>query len=500
MTRPLPTHVGIAIVGSGFAGVGTAIELMKSGRHDFAILERAGDIGGTWRDNSYPGCACDVPSNLYSFSFALNPEWTHAFGRQPEIQAYLLKVVEDHGVRRYLHTDTELTEARWEDSDQRWHLTTSRGELTADVLVAATGGLSEPSIPAIEGAETFAGATFHSATWDHEHDLTGKRVAVIGTGASAIQFVPHVQEKAAGMTLFQRTPPWVMPRPDHVVPEWRKALYRRVPLLQKAVRASIYTGHESYVLGFKYRPDLMKVVEKQSTRLMAKQIDDPDLRAKLTPTYKPGCKRILMSNVYFKALNQPNVHVETTGIREITPRGVVTTDGTTHEVDTIIWGTGFKITDQPMAERTIGADGRTLAAHWDKGGMQALHGSTVAGFPNFFFLVGPNTGLGHTSVIYIIESQIRYLLDALTKMERHRIAVVEPKQAAQDAYNEKVQKGLVGTVWNAGGCASWYKDKHGRNSTLWPTFTFLFRRMVRTFPIEAYETSPAVTPKEKVSA
>lgn len=503
MVRSLPSHVGVAIVGSGFAGVGAAIALRKAGRHDFVILERASEIGGTWRDNSYPGCACDVPSNLYSFSFAPNPDWSHAFSRQPEIQAYLLKVACDYRVRDYLHTRTELTQARWEDGDQRWHITTTRGEFTANILVAATGGLSEPSIPAIKGAASFAGSSFHSATWDHDHDLTGRRVAVIGTGASAVQFVPHVQKKASQLTLFQRTPPWVMPRRDYVVPEWRKALFRRVPLLQKVTRAGLYTGHESFIVAFKYRTGLMKFVEKQACTLMASQIDDPALRAKLTPTYTPGCKRILMSNSYFPALNQPNVSVETDRIVEIMPTGVATVNGagvrTTHQVDTLIWGTGFAITAQPIAERTVGADGRTLAEHWGQAGMQALHGSTIAGFPNLFFLIGPNTGLGHTSVIYMIESQIRYLIDALKAMQTGKIAVVEAKSEVQDAYNASVQQNLVGTVWNAGGCDSWYQDAHGRNSTLWPTFTFAFRRMLRRFPIEAYHTQSARTP-EKVAA
>ena len=498
--RPLPEHVGVLIAGSGFAGVGAAIALMKEGRHDFVVLERADDVGGTWRDNSYPGCACDVPSNLYSYSFALNPEWSHAFGRQPEIQAYLLKVADQHGVRRYLHLRTELLQARWVEDEARWHVTTNRGELTADVLVAATGPLSEPSIPRIPGADSFAGTAFHSATWDHDHDLRGRKVAVIGTGASAIQFVPHVQKDAGELTLFQRTPPWVMPRPDHVVPEWRKALFRKAPALQRLTRASIYSGHEGFILAFKYRTELMKLVELRSKRLMAKQIDDPVLRAKLTPTYRAGCKRILMSNHYFKALNEPNADVVTDAIVEIVPEGVVTVDGdgtrTVHEVDTIIWGTGFKINEQPIADRTLGTDGRTLAEHWATTGMQALHGTTVVGFPNLFFLVGPNTGLGHSSIIYIIESQVEYLLDALRTMRARGIAAVEPKPEAQQAFNADVQRDLEGTVWNAGGCASWYRDAHGRNTTLWPTFTFLFRRMVRRFPVEAYDTRPVRTPQE----
>ncbi len=490
-TGSLPSHVEVAIVGSGFSGLGAAIGLKRSGRHDFVVLERAGDLGGTWRDNSYPGCACDVPSHLYSFSFAPNPAWSRAFSPQPEIQAYLQRTAEQFGVLPHVYFGAELTDATWDSDVSRWRITTRRGELTADVLISATGPLSEPSIPALPGLETFAGTTFHSAGWRHEHDLTGERVAVIGTGASAVQFVPHVQERAARMTLFQRTAPWVLPRRDRAISPKERRLYAALPLAQKVARSAIYWGRESWIFGFAVRPAVMELAEKQALRLLHKQIRDPQLRAKLRPTFRLGCKRVLLSNTYYPALAQPNAEVVTDRITAVAAHAVVSTDEagrrTEHPVDTIIFGTGFHVTDPPVAGRIRGRDGRTLAEHW-AGGMQALHGLTIAGFPNLFFLVGPNTGLGHTSIVFMIEAQTRYLIAALDAMTTGGITALEPKRDVQDAYNADLQRQLAGTVWNDGGCASWYLDPSGRNTTLWPTFTFSFWRTVRHFDLTEYRT------------
>lgn len=428
---------------------------------------------------------------MYSFSFAPNPGWTRAFSPQPEIQAYLQRTALEHGVLDHVHLRTELAGARWDDNEQRWHLDTSGGSLVAEVLVLGTGGLSDPSVPSLPGLDRFEGTTFHSATWDHGHDLTGERVAVVGTGASAIQFVPHVQQRAARMTLFQRTAPWVLPRRDRGIPAAERRLYRAAPWAQKLNRAGIYVGRESWLIGFTKQPALMRAAERVARWHLRRQVPDPVLREKLTPGYRLGCKRVLLSNQYYRALAQPNVDVVTDRVVEVLPRAVVSqaSDGsrTEHAVDTIVFGTGFRVTDPPVAHRVRGRDGRTLAQMWGAHGMSALHGATIAGFPNLFFLVGPNTGLGHNSIVYMIESQVSHLLDALEQMAARGLTAVEPRQDVQDAYHARIQDDLQGTVWNAGGCSSWYLDAAGRNTTLWPTLTWRFRRQVRRFDVDEYD-------------
>jgi cation diffusion facilitator CzcD-associated flavoprotein CzcO len=484
--RPLPDHVRVAVVGSGFSGLATAIRLKQKGESDFCVLERAGDVGGTWRDNSYPGCACDVPSHLYSFSFAPNPDWTNSFSGQPEIQAYIQRTAAEQGVLPHIHFRTELLEAAWSNPERRWHIRTNRGEFTAEVLVVGAGPLSEPTLPDIPGLDRFAGTMFHSATWKHDHSLAGERVAVIGTGASAIQFVPHVQKHAAHLRLFQRTAPWVMPRQDRPITTVERALYRKVPLARQAVRSAIYALRESWLVGFTMKPGIMALAEKQALRMMRKQVPDADLRRKLTPDYRLGCKRVLISNDYYPALTQPNVDVETDKIVEVTENEIVTADGSRHEVDTIIFGTGFHVTDHPIASRIRGRDGRTLAETWAGIGMSALHGVTVAGFPNLFYLVGPNTGTGNTSIIFMAEAQVEYLLSALSQMDAAGLATIEPRPEVQHEYNQHLQAQLQGTVWNTGGCASWYLDANGRNTTLWPTFTFRFRSELKHCDLAEY--------------
>jgi cation diffusion facilitator CzcD-associated flavoprotein CzcO len=482
----------VAVVGTGFSGLGTAIRLRRSGTSDFVVLERGDDVGGTWRDNSYPGCACDVPSHLYSFSFAPNADWTRSFSGQPEIQAYIQRTARETGVLPHIHFGTELLEAAWSEQDRRWAVRTNRGEFTAEVLVIGAGPLSEPTLPDIPGIAEFAGTTFHSATWDHDHSLAGERVAVIGTGASSIQFVPHVQRRAAHLTVFQRTAPWVLPRRDRPIPAWERAVYRHVPGARRALRAGIYALRESWLVGFTMRPQIMELAEKQALGMLRRQVRDPELQAKLTPNFRLGCKRVLISNDYYPALVQSNVDVETDRIVEITPTGIVTAgaDGarTERPVDTIIFGTGFHVTDHPIAGRIRGRDGRTLAEHWGEIGMSALHGVTVSGFPNLFYLVGPNTGTGNTSIIYMAEAQVEYLLSALSTMDRRGLSVLDPRPEVQDAYNVRLQEQLETTVWNTGGCASWYLDDKGRNTTLWPTFTFRFRRELSVFDVAEYKT------------
>jgi cation diffusion facilitator CzcD-associated flavoprotein CzcO len=497
-------HVSVAIIGSGFAGLGTAIQLKRAGRHNFVVLERAQDVGGTWRDNSYPGCACDVPSQVYSFSFAPNPHWTRSFSPQPEIYAYLQKTAKDYGVVPHLRYGAEVLAANWDSATQRWTIETKAGSWTADFLVAGTGGLSEPREPDIKGLSTFQGTTFHSARWDHSWSSEGRRIAVIGTGASAIQFVPHIQKDAEQLLVFQRTATWVLPRMDRAISPLQHQLYERFPLMQKAARSAIYLGRESHVLGFRYNPGLMRMAQKLALRNLTKAVPDPVLREKLTPAFTMGCKRVLLSNTYYPALARPNADVVTDGIIEVVANGVVTeaADGTrtTHEVDTIVFGTGFAVSHPPIAER-VHADGLSLKEHWaTNGGMQALHGTSIAGFPNFFLLVGPNTGLGHNSIVLMIEAQLGHLVKAMDAVDAAGAGAIEPRPEVQAAYNERIQDQLKKTVWNRGGCQSWYLDANGRNTTLWPTFTFTFMRQLATFDAGEYALTPAVGRPAEVAA
>ena len=485
---PLPEQVRVAIIGAGFGGIGTAVRLLQEGERDFVLLERAHAVGGTWRDNSYPGCACDVQSSLYSYSFAPNPDWSRSYSPQPEIQAYLERCADRFGVRPHVRTGCEVLDAAWDADAQRWRIATTRGTLAAQVLVMAQGALSDPVLPALPGLDRFRGRTFHSARWAHDYDLRGKRVAVVGTGASAIQFVPAIQPAVARLHLFQRTPAWVMPRHDRALGRLERALYRRVPATQRLARTLLEVGREVLLAAFR-RPALARAVARLARRHMEKAIADPALRAKLTPTYVMGCKRVLLSNDYFPALAQPNVEVVTDGIREVREHGIVAGDGVERPVDAIIFGTGFRPTAPPLAEHVRGRDGRTLADAWS-GSPAAYLGITVAGFPNLFMLMGPNTGLGHSSVVLMIEAQVEHLLGALRHMRSHGTAALEPRQEAQRAWLAEVDERMRDTVWVTGGCASWYLDATGRNSALWPDTTGRYRRRAARFDAAAYVTSP----------
>jgi cation diffusion facilitator CzcD-associated flavoprotein CzcO len=472
-----PVTVDTVIVGSGFAGLGAAVKLDEAGRKDFVVLEKGGTLGGTWRDNVYPGCACDVESHLYSFSFFQNPEWTRTFARQPEIRAYLESVADRYRLRDRIRFGVKVAGAEWDGT--AWDVRTDDGtSYRARYVLFGTGALHDPFVPEIEGLDRFAGKAFHSAQWDHSHDLAGKRVAVIGTGASAIQFVPAIAPEVESLTLFQRTAPWVLPKPDHAIPERTRTAYRRLPLLQTLNRIALYWRHEALVAGFLH-PQIMKLVQKLGLKYLDKVLaGDDELKRKVTPTFTMGCKRVLMSNDYYPALRRDNVSVETGDITRITGRGVVTADGVEHEVDTIIFGTGFKVADGMAQMGVTGRDGVKLVDAW-KDGPEALLGTTVAGFPNLFMIVGPNTGLGHSSMVFMVESQINYVLDAMRTVDAGRAVAIDTRQDSQDAYNADLQRRLGKTVWSTGGCASWYLDENGRNRTLWPGYTFSFRRRTK---------------------
>jgi cation diffusion facilitator CzcD-associated flavoprotein CzcO len=393
--RGVDRYTQVAIVGTGFSGLGMAIRLKQAGVEDFVLFEKDDEVGGTWRDNTYPGAACDVPSHLYSFSFAPNPDWSRSFSEQPEIQRYLVDTADRFGIRPSIRFGHRVVEARWDEDRDLYRIETSRGVYHARFLVAGMGPLSAPSIPSLPGLEAFEGTAFHSARWDHQHDLTGERVAVVGTGASAIQFVPQIQPKVAELRLFQRTPPWIEPRIDRDITRLERWLFRRFPFTQRLARAGIYWSRESLAVGMTRRRGLLKGLELIGRIQLRRQVKDPELRRRLTPNYTIGCKRILISNDYYPALSQPNVEVVTSGISEVGPSWIVTEDGVEHEVDTIIFGTGFHVTDVPAARHLYGREGRLLADAW-AGGLEAYLGTSVAGFPNLFFLIGPNTGLATT--------------------------------------------------------------------------------------------------------
>ncbi|MFZ2528115.1 MAG: NAD(P)/FAD-dependent oxidoreductase [Rhodococcus sp. (in: high G+C Gram-positive bacteria)] len=485
----LPTHVHTLVVGAGFGGIGMAATLLREDPNaDVIVIERGDDVGGTWRVNTYPGAACDVPSALYSFSFAPEPDWSKSHGTQVEIYAYLRRVARETGVADRAVFDCELRDAQWDDAQCRWLVSTSRGDLTADVLIAATGALSTPSLPKVPGLELFGGTMFHSAGWNHDYDLAGKKVAVIGTGASAIQFVPAIVDSVEHLTLFQRTASWVMPKRDHEIAAPVKALYRRFPLAQKVVRGAVYGQKESYVIGMTKpfaRTWIVPVFERRARAVLAKRVADPELRAKLTPGFRIMCKRILLSNDWFTAITRTNATVVASGLTAVTENAVVDDKGNEYEVDTIVFGTGFTPTEPPVAQHVRGTGGRTLAETWN-GSPSAHLGTTVHGFPNLFLMYGPNTNLGHSSIVYMLESQATYIADAIRTMRTRGLSSVEVTAGAQQRYNDGLDPVLVKTIWNAGGCRSWYLDRRGRNSVMWPAFTWKFRRATRRFDFENY--------------
>ncbi|MET3984065.1 cation diffusion facilitator CzcD-associated flavoprotein CzcO [Streptomyces sp. PvR034] len=491
-------HVRVAVVGSGFGGLGAAVRLRREGVTDFVVLERADSVGGTWRDNEYPGCACDVPSHLYSFSFAPNPDWPRTFSGQPHIRAYLEHVADTFGLRPHLRLNTEVEMMRWDAEALRWEIETSKGGFTADVVVSATGPLSDPKTPEVPGLAGFPGKVFHSARWDHDYDLRGKRVAMIGTGASAIQIVPAIAPDVERLTLFQRTPPWVMPRTDRAISAGERWLHRQLPFTRAARRGLLWGIRELQVGAFTKHPNRLGLIESLAKANMARSIKDPALRAKLTPSYRIGCKRILLSSEYYPALARPNVDLVASGLKEIRGSVLVAADGTETEVDAIVFGTGFHVTDMPIADRVVGVEGRTLAEEW-KDGMQSLRGATAAGFPNWMTIIGPNTGLGNSSMILMIESQLNYLADYVRQLglltpggrgasggAGGRTALAA-RPSAVHAWNRRVQDRMKRTVWNTGGCTSWYLDANGRNTTVWPGTTGEFRRETRRVDLAEYE-------------
>ena len=486
-----PDHE-VLIVGTGFSGLGMAIKLKQMGVSDFLIIDKADSVAGTWRENTYPGCACDVPSHMYSYSFEPNPGWSQMYAPQPEIKDYLERCTDKYGLRDHLLLGTKAIGADWDESAGLWRCRGqgSGGEvsLTARFLVSGIGGLHVPSEPDFPGIENFGGTVFHSAKWNHDYDLTGKRVAVVGTGASAIQFVPEIQPRVRKLDLYQRTAPWVLPKLDRRIPKVERALYRRFPSTQRAYRVALYWFLELVVLRAIKGERFGRLAEKLGRNNLERQVADPVKRRRLTPNYEFGCKRMLMSNTYYRALGEPNADVITDGIAEIRANSIVDSGGVEREVDAIILGTGFDTQAMATSVALRGVGGKLLGDEWAESGIQAHRGTMVAGYPNLFFLLGPNTGLGHNSVVFMIERQIELAMKAISEAGRRGPGVsVAPTVSAQRAFNDRVQDELRDAVWSRGTCQSWYLDSHGRNITLWPGATWQFRNELTELRLDEYE-------------
>lgn len=476
----------IAIIGAGFAGIGAAIQLLKAGIESFTIFERAGEIGGTWRDNTYPGAACDVPSHAYSLSFEQNPNWSQRYASSWEIQRYLLDVVDKWKLRDKMRLDTEIVEARFDEVTGTWTLTTGQGDtFRARVVLAGVGGLVDPQYPDIPGLEDFQGEMLHTARWNHDVDLTGKRVSVIGTGASAVQVVPSIAPIVALLTVFQRTPAWVVAKFDRFYPAWLRRLLSRFPFLLRLSRLWKYWLSELRgPIVFVNSKILSRIGVALSMWNLRRQVKDPELRKKLTPNFQFGCKRVLVSDDYWATFERPNVELVTDPIERVEPAGVRTRDGTLHEADVVVLATGFKLGLASAPFRIIGRGGRTLDEVWKQGAM-AYKGMTVTGFPNWFIMMGPNTGPGHTSVLVYTEAQISHALQAIQKLKNEGLRYLDVRQDAMDRYNEGIQKRMKRMVWS--GCKSWYLSPDGVNRSLYPGFATEYVLRARNLRAEDYE-------------
>ena len=476
----------VVVVGAGFSGIAAGIALKQAGQ-SFVILEKAAGVGGTWRDNTYPGAACDIPSHLYSYSFEPNPGWSRAYGGQPEILAYLQRCADKYGLGPHLRFGACVERAEWSEASGTWTVHAGGKTYVARALILGNGALHVPQIPALPGLSTFAGKTFHSARWDHTYELAGKRVGAIGTGASSIQFVPQIAKQVAHLDVFQRTPPWIVPKADRPMSSREQWALANLPGAHWLRRTGLYWLFESRVLGFAFAPKVNAFAEKLVLKHLAKAVPDPELRAKLTPDYRLGCKRVLISNDYYPALARDNVELVTDGIAAIEPRGVRTTDGVLHELDALIFGTGFRVVDYLASMAIIGRDGANLNDVWMRDNVRNYLGINVAGFPNLFLLMGPNTGLGHNSMIFMIEAQAHYAVKAIEAMQRTGMRELDVTPAAEAAFGDELRTRLAKTVWTSG-CSSWYQAPDGQ-VLLWPGFTFDYWRRTRQIDLTAYRRS-----------
>ena len=478
----------ILIIGAGFSGLGAAVRFKRAGFHRLTIVDRGDEVGGTWRDNTYPGCACDVPSHLYSFSFDPKFDWARRYAEQSQIQAYLKHIADSHGLRPHLRLGVEVQRAVWDEGRQVWLVHVEGGEvLEGDVLVSGVGALVKPSLPNLPGLESFAGPVVHTARWRHDVSLGGRRVAVIGTGASAVQVAPEIASVASHLTVFQRTPPWVMPRGDAPYGRVRRWLYRRVPGLLRLNRWRIWAVKEIGTSGFLGYTVMRQWMQRGALRHLRRQVNDPELAARVTPDYAAGCKRVLLSDSWYPTLQRPDVSLVTAGIERVVPEGIVTQDGQLHKVDALVFGTGFVVT---AALRHIqGRDGRDLGKQWRRA-TQTWLGIATPGFPNLFTLLGPGTGLGWNSIVFMLEAQMNHIVKAAGHLAEHPGAI-EVREEAATASHADVQRRMKDTVWASGGCRSWYRAADGRIETLWPDFTLNYWRRTRQFDPAIYHVHPA---------
>ena len=472
------------VVGAGISGIAAAYKMNQAGYHDYVVFEKADRVGGTWRDNNYPGCGCDVPSALYSFSFSPSHKWSHLFAKQPEILSYLEDVAAKFDLNKKIEFNNELVSAKWDQAQGIWNLETSKGLYKAKTVMFTTGPITEPSMPKVKGIETFKGEMFHSARWNHDYDLKGKRIAVIGTGASAIQFIPQVQPLASELFVFQRTAPWVLPKADMDLNDTAKNIIKRFPVIQKTWRNSIAQILNGINFGLR-NPKTLKPVNALSRQLLKLQIKDEQLRKDVTLNFDIGCKRLLFANNYYPALQQDNVKLIPHGLVEIDGNTVISANGERHEVDVIIWGTGFEVSHPPIGKRVYDVEGKLLADRWKDSSPEAYWGTSIEGLPNAFLVLGPNI-LVYDSFIGIAEAQIGYIVDGLVKMKSQKIKQLVIKKEVIAKHNHLVQKHLKTTVFNAGGCKSYYLDANGRNFAAWPWSLKELRSRLKKMDLDHY--------------
>ncbi|WP_051586537.1 flavin-containing monooxygenase [Acinetobacter sp. Ver3] len=473
-TQFIKKNTKIAIIGAGFGGLATAIQLLKRGIKDFVILEKATDVGGTWRENQYPGAACDVQSHMYSLSFAPKSDWTKRYAEAPEIFQYIQDLIQEYGLKKFIQFDTEVISTRFDEQAHAWEISIkNQSALHSQFLIFASGPLHIPQIPKIKGIEKFKGEVFHSSSWNHAYDLNGKRVASIGTGGSAIQYIPEIAPKTKQLYVFQRTAAWVIPRDERAYNALDKKLFAQYDWFRKLHRARLYWSNESRVVPI-VKPQMMRLGQKLAEAFIRFQVKDKEIAKKLTPDYTMGCKRILVSNRYFPTFNRKNVELVTDSIQEITENAIVTKDGQVREIDCLIYGTGF-ITDPRIYLKDFkcyGENGIELKEAW-KEGAESYYGISTKGFPNLFQLLGPNTVLGHNSVIFMIESQVNYILQLIEAVEKSKTKAIVVKDLVQEEFNRKIQEKFAGTVWQSG-CVSWYQQEGGKNFSLWPSYTWKY--------------------------
>ena len=466
--------VKIAIIGSGFGGIATAIRLIQSKITDFIILEKADDVGGTWRENQYPGAACDVQSHMYSLSYAPKTDWSKRYAEAPEIFGYIQNLIQDYDLKKFIKFNQEVIKAEYDEISCHWHLVLKTGQkINAQFVIFASGPLHVPQIPKIKGIEKFKGEVFHSSAWNHEYNLQGKNVASIGTGGSAIQYIPEIAPLAKQLYVFQRTAAWVIPRDERVYNPLDKKLFEKFDWFRKLHRARLYWSNESRVVPI-VQPHMMKMGQKLAELFIRYQVKNKEIAKKLTPDYVMGCKRILVSNKYFPTFNRKNVELITDALQELTEDSIITQDGKERKIDCLIYGTGF-ITDPRIYLKSFecyGENGVELKQAWQDGA-ESYYGISIKGFPNLFQLLGPNTVLGHNSVIFMIESQVNYILQLIKAVDHSHTEAIVVKNEVQDDFNNKIQSQFDGTVWQSG-CVSWYQQDGGKNFSLWPTYTWKY--------------------------